>query len=117
MSLTVNTIAYSNDTARTPDSYRYHGPDHTATAKDYVDLKRVTPRLVNGVYSKSRAQAKLTRTMTDGTDPLDDGICTIDIAYPVGASSAEITALLVDLATWATTAAGDALVSDHSINQ
>jgi hypothetical protein len=117
MPLTVNSIAYSNDTPRTPDSYRYTGPENTASTKDYLDLKRVSAKPSNGSLGKTRAQAKLTRTMTDGTDPIDDGIISLDIAIPVGSASAEIAALLLDLSTWATTAAALALVEDHDINQ
>jgi len=118
MALTVNAKTYSNDTPRTADSYRYVGTSNTATTKDYIDLKRIPPRAISGGYSMSRSQAKLTRTMTDGTDPVGDGIVTIDIALPVGAASAEVTALLLDLATWAaTTAATTDLIQDHEINQ
>jgi hypothetical protein len=48
---------------------------------------------------------------------LDDGIITIDTAIPVGAAGAEIAALLLDLATWATTASALALVEELDINQ
>lgn len=116
MSLTVNAKTYSNDTQRTPDSYRYTGANNTASTKDYLDLKRIPAKKSGTSLGKTRSQAKLTRTMTDGTDPIDDGIISIDVAIPVGSSSTEIAALQ-DLCVWAATAAFLSLIEDHDINQ
>lgn len=117
MSLTVNAKSYVNDTPRSPDSYRYTGPNHDLQTKDYIDLKRVAPKASGDSLGKGRAQAKLTRTMTDGTDPVGDGLIWIESSIPVGAAASEIASLLTDLATWATTAAALALMEDHDINQ
>lgn len=117
MSLTVNSLAYANDTPRSPDSYRYTGPSHTLSTKDYIDLKRTPPKVTADSNGKGRSQVKLTRTMTDGTDPVGDGIMNIDSSIPVGTQSSEISGMLTDLATWAATAAALALVEDLDINQ
>lgn len=117
MSLTVNAKSYVNDTQRTPDSYRYTGPSNDLSTKDYMDLKRTAPKPSGDSLGKARCQVKLTRTMTDGTDPVGDSIFQFDASVPVGSDATEIASALTDLATWLATSAALALVEELDINQ
>jgi len=106
MSITVNAIAYADDTNRTPDSSRYVSATNSLTVKDYVDLKRVAPKPSSDSLGKGRSMIKCTRTATDGTDPVGDLIVSIDGAFPVGTAEAEIEAAITDACTFAISAAG-----------
>lgn len=117
MSLTVNALTYNVDTARTPDIQRYNGPSNSFSGKDYIDLKRSAPKPTSTTLGYAKAESKLTRTMTDGTDPVGDGIIYCSVSFPVEATTAQKEAMVTDLATWLlTTAADDALVA-HDIVQ
>lgn len=107
MPITVNTVAYSDDTNRTPDSSRYVSASNSLTVKDYMDLKRVAPKPSGTSLGKGRSMIKCTRTATDGTAPVGgDSIVTIDGSFPVGTSEAEIESIVTDACTFAISAAG-----------
>lgn len=117
MALTVNAKTFNYDSQRTVDVQRYTGPANSGTIKDIVDLKRTAPKPTLTSAGKSRSSIKLTRTLTDGTDPLDDVILELTISYPVGADSIELAAAISDLTVYAaTTSASDVLV-DRDISQ
>lgn len=117
MSLTINAKAYAFDTQRTPDSVRYSGPDHTLSVKDYTDVKRVAPKPTTTYGGTGKASVKMTRTVTDGTDPVGDGIFEISSSFPRDSATAEQQAFLTDLAAWLATAAATSVFLDHDINQ
>jgi hypothetical protein len=117
MALTINTKSYTNDSQRTVDIIRYVGPDHDGSANDYCDLKRTLPKPTTTSDGKSKGSIKMTRLLSDGTDPLGDAIIETSISYPVGADSTELAALITDHSVYvATTSASDLLV-DRKINQ
>jgi hypothetical protein len=117
MSLTVNAKSYDFDSQRTPDSVRYNGPSQTLSVKDHVDLKRTAPKPTATFCGVGRGNAKLTRTTTDGTDPIGDGILEIALSVPRDSARAEQEALIDDMAAWLATAAAKAALLDHDINQ
>jgi len=117
MPLTVNLDTYTNDVARTPDSYRYLGPIHSAIVNDFIDLSRTAAKPTTDYAGKGRARLKLTRDATDGTASLGDAICDIQISFPVGMQLSEQTALITDIATYLGTTSADDLFSVHKINQ
>lgn len=117
MPLTVNTLAYTNDVSQGPDSYRYLGPSNTLSVKDVVDVWRKKPIVTSTSAGKARSLAKLTRTMTDGTDEVGDGIFKGEFSIPADSARAEQEALIDDLATWMLTSEAKAVLLDHEINQ
>lgn len=117
MSLTVNAKTYVQDTARTPDSFRYTGPSHDLTDKDMVDLKRVAPKPSSDSEGVGRSECKLTRTATDGTEDLGVMIFNFTSSVPVGTQDADIDAGIDDLAAFAATSAFKDLVKKQMIRQ
>lgn len=117
MALTINTKTYANDVARTPDSYRYLGANHSFSVKDYVDAYRTAPKPTATFAGVGKAEVKLTRTVTDGTDPVGTGIAGFYTSFPVGGATAELQAFLDDLAAWLATTSADDLLINHEINQ
>lgn len=117
MSLTINAKTYDFDTFRSSDIARYNGPNHTLSVKDYVDAKRTSPKPTATFAGQGKASLKLTRTVTDGTDPVGDGLCEIAVSFPVGGASAELDAFIDDLAVWLATTSAKDLLEDHDIHQ
>jgi hypothetical protein len=117
MSITLNANAYANDVARSPDSYRYLGPNNTFGTKDYLDTYRTAPKPTPTFSGVGKAEAKLTRTLTDGTDEVGNGIISVSTSFPVDADIAEVEAMITDLGTWLLTSSADDLLIGHEINQ
>jgi len=117
MSLTINALAYANDTSRGPDSFRYLGPNQTLSVKDYADMWRKAPIVTSTSAGKGRSLAKLTRTLTDGTDAVGDGIVKFETSIPADSARAQQEAMIDDLATWLLTAAAKSVLLDHEIVQ
>jgi len=117
MSLTVNTLAYSYDTARTPDSVRYTGPSNSLSVKDVIDLKRVAPKGTATNPGKGRSMIKMTRTGTDGTDPVGDGLVNLEGSFPVGMQASEIIAMIVDTCTFAITSEGQEVFTKQDVSR
>lgn len=117
MSLTVNAKTYANDVARSPDSYRYLGPSHTFATKDYIDAYRTSPKPTSTFNGVGKAEAKLTRTMTDGTDPVGTGLISVSVSFPADADTTEQATMITDMAVWLATASADNLFTNHEINQ
>lgn len=117
MSLTVDLDTYERDTERSPNHVRYTGPNADLSTKDQVDLKRTPPKPTATYAGQARSSFKLTRTMTDGTDPVGDGLIEISTSFPVGSATAEQAAMIDDAAAFAATAQADDLFSKQDINQ
>lgn len=119
MSLTVNTKAYALDSQVSANSVRYTGPAKTLSVKDDIQLSRTVPK-PTGVFSGvARTECKLTRTLalTGALTSSADAIMTLSTSVPVGAASADVEAMLDDLAAWFATSAASDLVQKLDINQ
>jgi hypothetical protein len=117
MSLTLDAKTYVNDVPRTSDIMRYHGPGHTLSSNDYVDLSRTAAKPTADYAGKGRSRIKLTRAATDGTDPVGDIIIDIAVSIPVGAQSSEQDSAINDAFAYASSAAALALFKTHDIVQ
>lgn len=115
MALTVNAKTYDKDTERTPDIVRYTGPAATLSSKDQLDAARVPPKSTEVGVGRGKARIKITRALTDGTDPVGDGIIEVHVSLPVGAAAAEMQALVTDLGTFMLTATADEILIDQDI--
>lgn len=117
MSLTINAKAYENDVARAPNIYRYLGPSNTFSVKDYVDCYRTSPKATATFAGVGKAEVKMTRGVTDGTDNVGDAIASISVSFPADAAVAELQAILDDLGAWLDGAEATELFINHAINQ
>lgn len=119
MSLTLNTKAYAFDTFRSVDWARYLGPAHTLSVKDYLDVKRTAPKPTTTYAGQGKANAKMTRSLTDGatSDIVGDGIFELNSSFPVGSDAAAQQAFLDDFAAWLGSAEATALFINQDINQ
>lgn len=116
MALTVNAKTYNVDSQRSPDSVRYSGPSNSLSVKDYIDVKRTSPKPTATYAGQGKASVKLTRTCTDGTDDVGTGIFEISSSFPVGSATAELQAFIDDLAAWLATVTADDVFISHDIN-
>lgn len=117
MTITVNAKSYELDSHRSVNAIRYNGPAHTLAVKDYADAKRTPAKPTADYAGQAKASFKITRTLTDGTDSVGDGIVEISASFPVDSQASEQATMITDLATWAATASADELLSDHDISQ
>jgi len=99
MSITLNTLAYSQDVPLTPNKVPYTGPDHTYTTKDLLVLGRVDPKPTATYAGNARYEVKRTKTVELNGDSSDlaDAIVTVSFSLPVGMSSTDVDALRDDV--------------------
>jgi hypothetical protein len=84
-----------------PDSVFYAGPAHTFSNHDLVELKRSEPKPTKDNPGVAKPLFRVNRTVPTGTDASGLAIMTLQASLPVGMASADIDALLADLAAWA----------------
>lgn len=101
MSLVINTKTYTADSFGT-NAMGYAGPGASVTAKDFLALTRVSPKVSAEFSGVGRTSAKLTRTLTltGAKTPTADIIVEVRVSAPVGASSADIDVALNDMASF-----------------
>lgn len=115
MSLTINTKTFSLDAHLSPDGARYAGPNQSYSGRDHLDLKRTFPKPTDTFAGNARAQAKFSRTLTDGTDPVGEAVVDIRVQLPAAGAAAEVTALVADVASYVGGADFLSLVNDLDI--
>lgn len=116
MSITLNTKTYGVDTFLSPNKVRYNGPGEALGMKDRIDLGRTYPKPTADYAGNARSQMKFTATLTDGTDPVGDGIVDVKVQIPVGVASAEVDALLDDAGDFLISAVAQAVAKALTIN-
>lgn len=117
MTVTVNTKAYAFDTNPTPESARLVGPAQTASAKDYLDLKRVAPKPTADFEGVSRATAKFVRTVTTSAGKKVDVLIEIHSSIPVGVVKADVDSIRDDAGDFLISSNGDDLLWKGKISQ
>lgn len=117
MALTINAKAYALDSQSSANAVVYAGPLKTFGVKDDCVLARTFPKPTATYAGKSRTEAKLTRTLTLADGKKDDAIFSLSTSVPVGAATADVEAMLDDLAAWLATAAASDLVQKLKVNQ
>lgn len=100
MTITVNEKAYVQDVPSSKDSVPYQGPSATLSVTDRIDLSRTYPKKALNFSGMGRSRIKFTRTLNLTGALTPNGLATIDVAVniPVGAASADVDALLADVA-------------------
>lgn len=105
----INTKTFTYDSAPSADSVKYIGVNQTSTAKDVIQVRRVAPKRNGTSQGVSRTfHKRVISEVINGV--LQDLISETSYSIPVGASAANITALRVDNASFATSTAGESLV-------
>lgn len=100
MTITINTKAYEQDVAASPNQMPYTGPGNTLSIKDRLDLYRTPPKASAAYSGVGRSRVKLTRTLalTGALTSTGDAIGDINLSFPVGASATDIDTFVTDLA-------------------
>jgi len=117
MALTINAKTYNADKFGA-DSLGYIGAAKTVSVKDDVALKRTAPKATDVFSGLGRTQAKLVRTLTltNAKTLTGDATVTIDVAVPVGYSSADVDTLLNDFGSFLSSASFKTHVKSQQIN-
>lgn len=116
MAITLNTVVYANDTAESPNKFRYLSPSHTATAKDTLTLSRTDPKPTAESDGKARSEVKRTKLVTLANGKKDVLIVYGGASVPVGTAKADVDALRDDVGDFLIAAVGDNLVVKGTIN-
>jgi hypothetical protein len=116
MSITINTLSYDKDVQLSTDQIRYTGPSNSMSAPDYFDAKRTAPKPTAISAGWAKGEGKLTRALTDGTDPLGNGILRVASSIPVGTDRSEAEAMIDDMAAWMATANAKAVLLDGDVS-
>lgn len=113
MTITVNTKAYTLDTAN-GNTARFLGPAHSFQSVDTITFARTAPKPTKDFAGVARATVKLTRTVSTGVDSRAQLVLGGDNhAIPVGAAQADIDTALTDYASLMASADAKAFVSKH----
>lgn len=114
MSITLNTLAYMQDSAaNTPNKSTYTGPDNTFTTKDAIVLSRVAPKPTKDFAGVARAEMKRTKTVTLADGSTAEAIFYVGCSLPVGMAKADADELRDDTGDFAISADGDNLFWKH----
>jgi len=117
MTITLNTLAYSQDASVTRDKVEYTGPSNTFAIKDKLSLARVAPKPTLTFDGVARAEVKRTKTVTLANGKTADAIVTATVSFPVGMAKADADALRDDVGDFLIGANGDSLMWAHDITQ
>lgn len=117
MPLVFNTKTYTADSFGV-NVVGYIGAAKSASVKDDFVLRRVEPKPTATFSGVSRVSAKLTRTLTltGSLTPKGEGIIEISMSIPVGAATADIEAMLDDVASFGATTDASSFVQTRKIS-
>lgn len=115
MSVTLNTLAYVQDSFQTPNRVAYAGPSQTFEKKDNLILARTAPKPSGTYRGMARAQVKRVKTVTLDDSSKADIIMTVDIAIPVGAAAADIDAVRDDVGDFLIGSEAGTLIKNHDL--
>jgi len=117
MSLVFNTKTFTADRIG-QDSVGYNGPAHTLSSMDDLQVSRVYPKPTVTFSGVGRNAVKLTRTLalTGALTITGNAILQINASIPVGAASADIDALVNDMAAYLATADAKTAIKALQVN-
>lgn len=105
MPITLNTLAYAQDSFVTPNKVQYTGPSNSFTIKDLLSLGRTAPKATPSFAGVSRSEVKRVKTVTLSDGSLADAIVTVTCSLPVGMAQSDANALRDDVGDFAISAA------------
>jgi hypothetical protein len=99
MSLTINTLTYSQDVPTSANKVPYVGPSHTFTTKDLLTLGRIDPKPTATYAGNARYEVKRTKTveLNGDSSTTADAIITTSFSLPVGMAQADVNSLRDDM--------------------
>jgi len=115
MSITLNTLAYSQDTFLNPNKVAYTGPGHTYATSDLLTLGRVAPKPTASFAGVGRTEAKRTKTVTLADGSTAPVIVTLSVSAPVGAAEADIDGCVNDLCDFGLSSEGQSFYKNHDL--
>jgi hypothetical protein len=115
MSITLNTLAYSQDVSINSNKMLYVGPDNTFTTKDQLTLGRTNPKPTTTFAGVARAEAKRTKTVELADGSFAEAIITVSSSLPVGMAKADADALRDDVGDFAISADCETLFWNHDL--
>lgn len=117
MAITLNTLAYSQDSFVSPNKVLYVGPSNTFAVKDQLTLGRTAPRATKENAGWSKAEAVRTKTVTLADGSKADAIVKVNCSLPVGMAKADADSLRDDVGDLAIAAYGENLFWKATIAQ
>jgi len=115
MSITLNTVAFAQDSILTPNKVQYASDSNTFSSKDLLSLGRTAPKPTSTFRGVARSEFKRTQTVTLDDDSTYDAIITVSVSLPVGIVEADATALLDDVGDFLISADATTLCVNHDI--
>lgn len=115
MSITLNTLAYSQDAFVTPNKVRYTGPAHTFQIKDLIDLGRTAPKPAGTFPGVGRTQTKFVETVTLADGSRHDNIIEVNSSFVVGTTDAAIDAMRDKVGDFLISADAGSLMKKHDL--
>lgn len=115
MTITVNTIAYNQDSALNDgNTVVYTAPAHSYQSKMLLTLKRTAPKKTPTFPGVARSEQKFTESQTIGTDTLD-AIISANTSLPVGMTEAAFDTLAAKFAAYVASATFKAVAWKHDL--
>lgn len=115
MALTINTLAYNQDSFLSQDKVQYTGPSHTFQDKDTLVLGRTAPKPTSTFAGMARSLIKRVKTVTLADGSRVDAMITTETAFPVGAADAIIDGMRDDMGDFLISADAGNLIKKHDI--
>lgn len=115
MSITLNTLAYTQDPALNANLVPYIGPANTHTVKDQLVLGRTAPKPTSTFRGMARSSVKRAKTLTLDDGSKADAIINVSVSIPVGAATADVNALRDDVGDFLISADAGTLINNHDL--
>jgi hypothetical protein len=115
MSITLNTLTYSQDSFANPNKVIYTGPVNTFSIKDLLILGRVAPKPTSTFRGIARSQVKRTQTVVLDDGSYADAIITVDFSFPVGMTQAVADNLRNDVGDFVISSDAGTLTWNHDL--
>lgn len=115
MSITLNTLAYSQDSVLSADRVVYTGPSHTFGVKDTITLGRTAPKATSTYRGNAKSVMKRLMTVTLDDGSTSEAFIEINALVPVGTAKADIDKLRDDAGDFLLGTDGDDLIYKHDL--
>lgn len=115
MAITLNTLAYSQDSFVSKDKVLYIGPSNTFSVKDHLSLGRTSPKPTTTFAGVARAEVKRVKTVDIGGGNKADAIISVSVSLPVGMAQADVNALRDDVGDFLIGSEAGTLLWNHDL--
>lgn len=115
MAITLNTLAYEQDSWVNENNVVYRGPSASHTVRDEVQLKRTPPKPTADFGGVARSTIRRAKTLTLSNGKTADCVFNVEVSVPVGAVEANVDALRDDIGDLLISATGGLVVNKHDL--